>query len=83
MVGSQAKRLHEGDKSLKRTKEGRVVSKSRSAAAMAKNSPLTIWRKVSKDYLKKGGFVTLPKTGTKEHKTLYSLYLKELEKSRR
>ena len=83
MTESQAKRLHEGDKSLKRNKEGRVVSKSRSAAAKAKNSPLAIWRKVSKEYLQKGGFVTLPRTGTKEHKALYTLYQKELDKSRR
>lgn len=83
MVESQAKRIHKGDNTLKRTKRRRIVNKSRSAAAKAENSPLTIWRKVSKDYLKKGGFVTLPKIGTKEHKALYGLYLKELEKSRR
>jgi hypothetical protein len=74
MSDSPAVRLHNGDKSLKKTKNGEVVSKARSAAAKKKNSPLAVWRKVSKEYLKKGGFVTIPKKGTKEYNALREIY---------
>tara|TARA_R110002074_G_C12397855_1_gene653890 strand:+ start:233 stop:487 length:255 start_codon:yes stop_codon:yes gene_type:complete len=81
MSDSQAVRLHNGDKSLKKTKKGEVVSKARSTLAKKKDSPLALWRKVCKEYLKKGGFVTLPKKGTKEHKAMRTMYDKEREKA--
>jgi hypothetical protein len=82
MSESRATRIHAGDKSLKYSKKGRVVSVEKSKAAKAKNSPLAIWRKVTKVYLSKGGFVTIPKRGTKEHRVLTEMYQKELAKSR-
>jgi hypothetical protein len=81
MSESQAVRLHNGDKSLKKTKRGEVVSKARSTLAKKKNSPLAIWRKVSKEYLQKGGFSTIPKKGTSAHKGMLSLYDKEMKKA--
>ena len=82
MVESKAVRLHEGDNSVKLNKKtGEVVLKSRSALAKKKNSPLAIWRKVSKEYLKKGGFATIPKKGTSAHKAMLSLYDKEMKKA--
>lgn len=84
MSDSHAVRLHQGDKSLKRNaKTGEIVSKAKSTAAKSKNSPLALWRKVCKVYLKKGeGFVTIPKKGTKEHGVLMKMYKKELAKKK-
>jgi hypothetical protein len=78
MSETQAVRFHNGDTSLKKTKKGGVVSKARSTLAKKKGSPLALWRKVCKEYLQKGGFVTLPKKGTKEHKIMRGMYDKEL-----
>jgi hypothetical protein len=82
MVESKAVRLHEGDNSVKLNKKtGEVVSKARSSLAKKKNNPLAIWRKVAKEYLKKGGFVSIPKKGTSAHKTMLGLYDKEMKKA--
>ena len=82
MVESKAVRFHAGDPSVKFDKKTKSLKhKSRSTLAKKKNSPLAIWRKVSKEYLKKGGFVTIPKKGTSAHKTMLSLYDKEMKKA--
>lgn len=82
MVETKAVRFHAGDKTLKFDKKTNSIKyKSRSALAKKKDSPLAIWRKVSKEYLKRGGFVTIPKKGTSAHKAMLTLYDKAMKKA--
>ena len=82
MAESQAVRYHNGDKTLKKSrKTGEIVSKARSEKAKKKDSPLAVWRKVSSEYLKKGGFTTIPKKGTSAHKAMLVIYDKEMKKA--
>lgn len=81
MTESKAVRYHQGDKTLKKSRTSRgIVSTARSEQAK-KSIALKLWRKVGSDYLKKGGFTAFPKTGTKEHKTMLTLYDIEMKKA--